>query len=400
MTYIPTPQRTDHQRVVGEFYPLQKQELIALKSAKLINNAAFVHLALRYENPFCDRPIEILPKEFALRWGLPESSIYEAIGKLKKLGVLLVKTGKAIVEWVKVAVPTWAIDSQFQRDSDHPESLRDYRSDSEIPEKILESQNPFPDPRLLSEISENHCPEPLPSEDSSFLQTIQIIQTHQTELESEVSPIESGVGKGEEKIEFPVPPTESLSGNNNTGASTRSIEPIRTTFDRLVPAPAAIPQDLIDKLEELHIPLDSQVRGAIASHQLSQAYGAAAHVSNTLDTIKNPRAVFLYQLPKQPVEKTPSGLSTEFLSWYEKARDSGIVEDVKPQYLPSDYHNEPLVRLKQPDRLTGAPYTLVDWRQLQADPSLTPHFQMGSSSQFKKLLEQLKLFRRGKNSHG
>ena len=99
ISQIPTPQRTNN-KVVGEFYPLQKDELIALRQAKLINNAAFVHLALRYENPFCDRPIEILPKEFSLRWCIPESSVYEAIGKLKKLGVLLVKTGKVIVEWV------------------------------------------------------------------------------------------------------------------------------------------------------------------------------------------------------------------------------------------------------------------------------------------------------------
>ena len=40
ITQIPTPQRS-HNKVQGEFYPLQKQELIALKKAKLINNTAF-----------------------------------------------------------------------------------------------------------------------------------------------------------------------------------------------------------------------------------------------------------------------------------------------------------------------------------------------------------------------
>ncbi len=54
MTYIPVPERTDNQKVVGGFYPLQKSELMALRKTKLINNAAYVHLALRYENPFCD----------------------------------------------------------------------------------------------------------------------------------------------------------------------------------------------------------------------------------------------------------------------------------------------------------------------------------------------------------
>ncbi len=83
-------------KIDGEFYPLQKEELIALRRSRLINNAAFVHLALRYENPFCappsgslrDRPIEIIPKQFAFRWGIPESSVYEAIAKLKKAGAL------------------------------------------------------------------------------------------------------------------------------------------------------------------------------------------------------------------------------------------------------------------------------------------------------------------------
>ena len=52
---IPKPIRDKRGKVMGEFYPLQKHELIALRKAKLINNTAFVHLALRYENPFCDR---------------------------------------------------------------------------------------------------------------------------------------------------------------------------------------------------------------------------------------------------------------------------------------------------------------------------------------------------------
>jgi hypothetical protein len=85
MTTIPVPQRTNNQKVSGTFYPLQKEELMALRKSRLINNAAYVHLALRFENPFCDRPIELAPKEFALRWTIPESSVYEALGRLKKL---------------------------------------------------------------------------------------------------------------------------------------------------------------------------------------------------------------------------------------------------------------------------------------------------------------------------
>jgi hypothetical protein len=446
MTYIPTPQRTDHQRVVGEFYPLQKAELIALKSAKLINNAAFVHLALRYENPFCVReaccgatyrPIEILPKEFALRWGLPESSIYAAIGKLKHLGIIAIKTNQVVIEWV---------EKRAQPHSQRPELFSDPRTDSQSLESILRSENDLQDLRKISEILENRCPEPLPLEDYRVLQTLQTIQTYQTcqaesevrsqesevgkveveveveadtdriqsesgvgkgEEESDRIPSSDGVGEGEERIEFPLSPTADRS-NHNTEASTPSTDRIGTKCVRAAsrrdyrsfPPPPTIPQDLIDKLEELHIPLDGQVRGAIASHHLSQAYGAANHVFNTLDTIKNPRAVFLYQLPKQPVEKAPPGLSTEFISWYEKAISSGIVEDVEPQHLSRDYHNEPLVRLKKPDPFTKAPYCLVEWQKLQADPNFYPNFEIASTSQIQKLLTQLKLVRWGKNGNG
>ena len=64
-----------------------------------------------------------------------------------------------------------------------------------------------------------------------------------------------------------------------------------------------LPQDLKNKLEELEIPLDAKVRKAIARHHISQTYGAAAHVERTRATIDNPRGVFLFQLPRQPLEQ-------------------------------------------------------------------------------------------------
>ena len=93
-----------------------------------------------------------------------------------------------------------------------------------------------------------------------------------------------------------------------------------------------LPEDLQEKLQELEIPLDKQVRKAIASHHISQAYGAAAHVENTWDTINNPRSVFLYQLPKQPIEKLGSRYSEEILNNI-KAQNQAIEEERKdPEY--------------------------------------------------------------------
>ena len=148
---IPKPERDEQGKVVGDFYPIQKAELITLRKAKLINNTAFVHLALRFENPYCDRPISLIPKEFALRWQIPESSVYEAVAKLKSCRAISIKSGKVTIEWT---------DSQ-QDDN------------SENPEKVLESQKKLRNPRKKSGIPEKRSPEPLPDKDSNPLQTLQ-----------------------------------------------------------------------------------------------------------------------------------------------------------------------------------------------------------------------------------
>ncbi|MCT7968976.1 hypothetical protein NG799_21935 [Laspinema sp. D1] len=69
-----------------------------------------------------------------------------------------------------------------------------------------------------------------------------------------------------------------------------------------------IPRDLYAKLQELQILTgnsgkDASVLRAIASRDISQAYGAAAHVERTFETCSNPKSVFLFQLPQQPKEK-------------------------------------------------------------------------------------------------
>lgn len=172
MSNIPQPQRDEQGKIVGDFYPLQRAELIALRKNKLINNAAYVHLALRYENPFLDRPIELYPKEFAMRWQMPESSVYEAIAKLKQTNVVNIKSGKVVLEWTH-SQEDIIIDSQEHKVSGNPESLRKSRKNSGFSETVLDCQKKFWDPRIDSEIPENEPPEPLPQADSKTPQTIQ-----------------------------------------------------------------------------------------------------------------------------------------------------------------------------------------------------------------------------------
>ena len=83
---IPKARRNSLGQLKGEFYSLQKAELLALRKTKPINNAAFVYLALRLENPQGDRSVSIKIKKFALRRGILKSSEYKTLTKINRAG--------------------------------------------------------------------------------------------------------------------------------------------------------------------------------------------------------------------------------------------------------------------------------------------------------------------------
>ena len=319
---IPAPTRTNN-KLSGTFYPLQRKELIALRKSRLINNAAYVHLALRMSNPFCDRPIELIPKEFAITWSIPESSVYEAIGKLKQKKIIDVETGKVTLSWVGHE------KSEVSQDS---EQLANSVTDSEITEPIMESQNEFSESRTNPELSENQSPE-LPSDNGcNSPQTIQNIQTIQTATEeskkvisensskeisesvlnrdslSSVASHSRPRGRAQERENETPQPMSSLS---NVLTRTTNIENNQTSIDRPVIQKTKqpkqdneIPADIQEKLQQINIPLDERVRGAINKYHPSQILGAIDHVINTWETINEPKKIFLYQLPKQKVEQS------------------------------------------------------------------------------------------------
>ena len=147
------------------------------------------------------------------------------------------------------------------------------------------------------------------------------------------------------QVENPVPTTTALVENQNQESSTKNVNTSGSSFrhisnvltsipnsgERRNPTPnknnSQIPEDLKSKLEELEIPLDGRVRKAIASHDLSQAYGAVAHVERTWETISNPRGVFLFQITRQPIEPLGSRFPVK------TAADWGYtLEDLKKMY--------------------------------------------------------------------
>jgi hypothetical protein len=339
---IPVPQRINN-KLSEDFYPLQKDELMALREVKLINNAAYVHLALRYENPFCDRPVQIIPKEFALRWRIPESSVYKAIAKLKDLGVLNIKSGKLVIDWIikpdkPVNVEPEPVTENIA-ESDNPEPV----NNSQIQQKILRSDNSVSDPAKNSQIRENQGLKPLVDIASSIPQTLQTIQTNQTRggqektfSQEEEQPKKEVVQKLIQKTEVKSEVTtdkENGSVRQSTAEVVQEKTKIISSSKKLAGKNVAIPNDLKEKLEELEIPLDNRVRKAIASHDISQAYGAAAHVENTWDSINNPVSVFLYQLPKQPIEKLGSRYGEELLNNVKAQNQAIEKERSDPEYF-------------------------------------------------------------------
>ncbi|GAX45758.1 hypothetical protein NIES4075_67790 [Tolypothrix sp. NIES-4075] len=172
-------------------YALKARELKQLKEAGIVNNATFVYFALKLKNPWCDRPIRVKPAEFAVEWNIPESSVYEAIAKLKSSELINIDQAEIIIRWQSDSQqanhsdnPELILENQnkFQdsrMDSDNPELIlenqnkfQDSRMDSDNPELILENQNKFQDSGMDSELSENQASEPLPNKDSETPHTI------------------------------------------------------------------------------------------------------------------------------------------------------------------------------------------------------------------------------------
>ena len=341
---IPVPQRIDNK--LSEFYPLQREELIRLREVKLINNAAYVHLALRYENPFCDRPIQVVPKEFAFRWGMPESSVYGAIAKLKKLGILNIKSGKLVIDWVKP-------ENQDPENQDSEEVVENTAVNDNTPavgnyqirEKIIRSEKKLSDLRKNYQIRENQALKPLSDKASSIPQTLQKIQTNQTRglkktfSEEKKQPTKEVVREVVQKQE--IKEVEKLTVSNESlrqttsdvvQKKTRIISPSKSSSTSNNYKSGEIPDDFKEKLRELNITLDPKVSEAIANHHISQAYGAAAHVENTWDSVSNPRGVFLFQLPRQPVEQLGSRYSEEILNSIKAQNEVIEKERSDPEY--------------------------------------------------------------------
>lgn len=214
------------------FYPLVKEELLWLRSQKLINNTAFVYMALRLENPHCDRPIQIQTKRFALIWGIPESSLYEALAKLRSFSVLKFINKTVTIQW-KQNFDIW----QIATESEEADSQQDNVSGN--PESIMRSQRVLRKPRKNSETSENYKLKPFSSKNSKVSHTIQTSTDSPESVEEDIllketppAPLGASaiVPQDVEEERLPVAAPQEVSANA-PGGNTDQPETVGTTLD-------------------------------------------------------------------------------------------------------------------------------------------------------------------------
>jgi hypothetical protein len=93
-----------------------------LKDSGILNNATLVYFILKLKNPWCDRSLKIKPLELAIEWDIPESSIHEAIGKLKEAEVIDIDQAEITIRWTGHSQQA-ALFWEFRISSEKSESI-------------------------------------------------------------------------------------------------------------------------------------------------------------------------------------------------------------------------------------------------------------------------------------
>ena len=181
----------------------------------------------------------------------------------------------------------------YRTDPDNPKNFFDFKNQEYIPTQ----KNFFLKYKKDSQNLESQSPEPVPDKNRDSPQTLQTDLDlpdgeevkNNSESEKPRAEVDKSVSSGKQKYDV-------LPGHQNLSTKTKLPQVVTSKkYD--------IPEELMKRLEALKIPLSEQVRVAIAKHHISQAYGAVSWVENSWGSIRDPKAIFLFQLPKQPIER-------------------------------------------------------------------------------------------------
>jgi DNA-binding MarR family transcriptional regulator len=294
--------------ITQKFYPITITELTSL-SGKLTKAEIVIYLYLIAANPFSDHLHELDTSVIAENLGVTRRTVQRTLRKLEELGLIELEI-KSFTYRRKESENTEELG-----DSRIAKRQQDRQGDSRIAKATVGS--------LQRQQDRQGKPEPLQDKDSETSKTIKTIKTFQTATD----------GAGDE------------------------------TFSEDKLTPSKISQEIIDRLGELHIPMDKKIEEAIEKHGEGQAIRAINHIKETAGTIKSKYAIFLYQIGHiQPDSRKQ--LSREFLEWYQYARIE-IAEDIPPELLPLDHHGEPLIRMR------SRPGELIAWQRAKSGENFT-----------------------------
>ena len=322
---IPQPEKDSQGKIKGEFYPLQRAELMELHKRGIINNAGYVHLALRYENPFCNRPIEVIPKEFSTRWEMPENSVYKAVALLAEEGVLSIKRGKLVVQWIEPDLPPHEPTKPEKEQApqllvNQGLSQEDHLIDSQYSalfrnsKNFCESENKFSDPQKDFQIRKNQEPDSTYTAKSQSLRSLKNVldpldanggqkkSVENQEVNNEViKPISKEVEpRKTEQVpsqQKHIHPKIDISKGQNFGRDCDDLQQVLDNHGILGKV-----ESLITEMKTQGIEATSKVIAAIKECHISQLMFALNHVANTREDISNPSSVFVYQAYRAQIE--------------------------------------------------------------------------------------------------
>ena len=330
------------QKIQVQFYPLTNDTTSMLRKGKLTAAEWRIWSYLVEVDPWSgladasakQRYQDLDSLNVMSQCNCSRATFYRAITKFQKLGLFDIQDKGFSIRNLTGGSKLKATNKEKKLNKDNfnkKTEVSNMRVESQNCESSLKNKNLFSEMRAESQNCDNQSPETLPDKDYNSPQTVQNIQTIQTEAREEKKAISENSSseisdsvfnqdslssvashsrprdRAQEREKETPQPMSSLS---NVLTRTTDIENNQTSIDRPVIQKTKqpkqdneIPADIQEKLQQLNVPLDERVRGAIDKYHRSQILGAIDHVINTWETINDPKKIFLYQLPKQKVEQ-------------------------------------------------------------------------------------------------
>lgn len=303
-------------------------EVLIQMKARLSGSAAIVLEYFCACATFVDQAV-FLPsaKKIAETLGIPLSTFYNALKRIEKsCPFIQIQTCGSMT----IAVRT---------DPGKPKKILDFND----LESFTTQKNHFQKFVNGSQNLEIQHPEPMPDKDLSSPKTIKTVQTLQTgqgvdeKVNKEVGQDEVSSPSATTQEELPKEVVEKQINKQEKKDIKYTVLPNHREKKKVPPAVIQkkydIPDDLLEKLKMFEIKTSEEVLVKISEHHISQAYCAVAHIENTFETIRDKTAVFLYQLPKQPIEKLGQRHSDELLEKQKQEVERIAKEKEDPGYF-------------------------------------------------------------------